>query len=274
MKTFAARHPMVFSSLLALALFGLTFASRAALPTYVVPTVENLPAELVRQPTQGEEVIADLISSENLYGLLSALLAVVLLTRLGWWREAGFDWPSRVRNLHLLLFPSLVCALSFLGGAGARGPALFASALLSIIVAVFAEEALYRGIFWRALAPKGVVRAMVTTSLLSGALFLAGSAPTAPWPETVYLSVLTFCAGFTYAALRWRTASIWPPILLHLALGLSAEFSTPETVPYLSLLLVLATTLGFVGYGLLLLRNPHKRADGALTTQEGPSQVR
>ncbi len=208
MKTFAARHPVVFSSLLALALFGLTFASRVALPTYVVPTVEDLPAELLRQPTQGEEAIADLVSSENLYGLMSALLAVFLLTGLGWWREAGFDRPSRVRNLRLLLFPLLVCALSFLGGVGIRGPALFASALLSILVAVFAEEALYRGIFWSTLAPKGVVRAMVVTSLLSGALFLARSAPVAPWPETVYLSVLTVCAGFTYAALRWRTASI------------------------------------------------------------------
>lgn len=96
----------------------------------------------------------------------------------------------------------------------------------------------------------------------------------APWPETIYLSLLTFCAGFTYAALRWRTASIWPPILLHLALGLSAEFSTPEAIPYLSLLLVLATTLGFAGYGLILLRNPRARADGALTTQEEPSRVR
>jgi len=273
-KTFATRHPVVFSSLLALALFGLTFASKAALPAYVVPSVENLPAELVRQPTQGEQAIADFRNAQNLYAVMSALLAVVLLTGLGWWREAGFDRPSRMRNPLLLLFPLLVCALSFLGGVGIRGPALFASALLSILIVVFAEEALYRGIFWRALAPKGVVRAMVVTSLLSSALFLVGSSPVAPWPETVYLSVLTFCTGFTYAALRWRTASIWPPILLHLALGLSAEFSTPETIPYLSLLFILTTTLGFVGYGLILLRNPRARADGALTTQEEPPRVR
>ncbi len=273
MKTFATRHPVVFSSLLALALFGFTFASRAALPTYVTPTVENLPAELVRKPTQGEEAITNLMSSENLYVLMSALLAVVLLTRLGWWREAGFDRISRIRNPLLLLFPFLVCAVSFLGGIGVRGPALFASALLSILIAVFAEEALYRGIFWRVVAPKGVTRAMVVTSLLSGALFMVGSAPVSPWPETVHLSVLTFCAGFTYAALRWRTASIWPPILLHLALGLSAEFSTPETIPYLSLLLVLAYTVGFIGYGLILLRNPRARADGTLKTKEESPRV-
>lgn len=274
MKTFATRHPVVFSSLLALALFGLTFASKAALPAYVAPSVENLPAELVREPTQGEQAIADLRNAQNLYAVMSALLAVVLLTGLGWWREAGFASPSRMRNPLLLLFPLLVCALSFLGGVGIRGPALFASALLSILITVFAEEALYRGIFWKMLAPKGVVRAMVVTSLLSGALFLVGSSPIAPWPETVYLSVLTFCTGFTYAALRWRTASIWPPILLHFALGLSAEFSTPETIPDLNLLLILTTTLGFVGYGLILLRNPRARADGALTTQAELPRVR
>ena len=263
MRIFAARHPVVFASLLALALFSLALASRAALPTYVTPSVENLPADLATPPTQSEEALNTLKSSENLYGLVSALLAVILLTRLCWWREAGFDRPSRNGNPVLLLFPFFVGALSFLGGVSIRGPALFASALLSILIVVFAEEALYRGIFWRALAPKGAGRATVATSLLSSAIFLAGSDPEAPWPETVYLLVLTFCAGFAYAVLRWRTGSVWPPMVLHFMLALSAGFSTPETVPYLSPLLVLASTLGFLGYGLLLLCRPHTPADDA-----------
>lgn len=166
--------------------------------------------------------------------------------------------PSRFRDPHLLLFPLLVGALSFLGGVQLPGAGLLTSALLGLLVATFAEEALYRGVFWQLLAPEGVMRAAATISLLSSALFLVRSAPVAPWPETVYLSVLTFCAGFVYAALRWRTASIWPPILLHLALGLSAEISTPERVPYLVTLLVLTYTLGFIGYGLFLLRNQRR----------------
>lgn len=33
---------------------------------------------------------------------------VLVLIWLGWWREAGFNEPSRWRNLHLLWFPLLV----------------------------------------------------------------------------------------------------------------------------------------------------------------------
>ncbi|HZB81940.1 MAG TPA: hypothetical protein VE288_03720, partial [Rubrobacteraceae bacterium] len=71
------------------------------------------------------------------------------------------------------------------------------------------------------------------------------------------------CAAFMYAALRWRTASVWPAMLVHAVFSFASAISTPGAVPYLILLLGIASTLGFVGYGVLLLRNPRVRADGA-----------
>lgn len=259
-RTFVERHPLAFSLLLTLVLFGLLFMSIAALPVPVVSSVADLPPEALERPSKGEQALIILRNPLNLFWALATLLAVVLLTRLGWWREAGFNGPSRWRNLHLLSFPLLAGMLGLLGGVRIPDPVLLAAVLAGILVATFGEEALYRGLMWRALAPKtGVMRAVVTTSLLSGVLNLGRLESVGPWPEAVYLAVLAICGSFTYAALRWRTASIWPVILLHLALNVAAEISTPGFVPYLRPLLAFAIPLVLLGYGLFLLRNPDER---------------
>ena len=107
-----------------------------------------------------------------------------------------------------------------------------------------------------------VLRAVVVTSLLSGVVAFGMLTLARPWPEALLLAALTVCGGFTYAALRWRTASVQPTIGAHLAFALPFSISTPDTVPYLLPLLALACTVGFVAYGLFLLRNPRVRADG------------
>jgi hypothetical protein len=51
-------------------------------------------------------------------------------------------------------------------------------------------------------------------------------------------------------------------------LGVIGGISTPETVPSLASPLIIAMTLGFVGYGLFLVRSPPVRADGDPPVQE------
>ena len=243
-------------------MFGLLLASRAVLPASPITSVAEIPPEALDRPSGAERALAVVATSENLFWALATLLAVVLIARLGWWGEAGFNGPSHWRNLRLLLFPLLVGASGLVGGVRSLEPALFVPALLSMLVAAFGTEAIYRGLLWRALAPKtGVTRLVVTTSLLYGALNLGRLASAGPWPEAVYLTVLATCSGFTYAALRWPTASIWPVILLHFVFDLSGEIAAPGSVPYLRPLLALATPLVLLAYGLFLLRNPRVRSD-------------
>ena len=225
--------------------------------------MENLPPDLRVPPSDLGRALTALVSPENLFRVLEILLAGLLLTRLRWWRESGFNEPPRWRNSHLLWVPLLVGALPLFGGVSIPGPAFFASVLLAAFLAAFADEALYRGVMWRALVPTGLVRAVLLTALLSGALHFAGLVVLSrPWPEAFLLATLTTCGGFTYAALRWRTASIWPVILLHFASAFVSSVSTPGAVPYLVPLLFFAGTLGLVVYGLFLIRNPRVRADG------------
>ncbi len=269
MKALAVRYPVVFSVLLALVLFGLLSLSQAAVPTAPVGAVGELTQEQVRQPTEFERALASVRNVETLYLMSALVVAAGLLTWLGWWRQAGFNRPSRWKNLVLLWFPLLVIALTLSGGARVSGPFLLAATVFVVLLTTLGQELIFRGVMWRALVPAGLIKAVVVTSLLSGALTLARTTSSGPWPEAVYLTLTATCGGFTYAALRWRTASIWPPIVINFLLVLAIDVATVRSTIYPYLLL--ANTLGFVAYGLFLLRNRRVRADGGLTAEDSHS---
>ena len=262
MRRFAHRRPLIFSLTLTLVLFGLAIFSRVVFPRAPVGNIEKLPEKAFQPPSGLALISSEMKNPDTLFWALAVLLALGLLARAGWWREAGFNRPSQWRNLRLLWFPLLVSALALTSGVFVSGPASLVSALLVVLVATFGEELVYRGVVWRALVPSGPVRAMVLTSLLSGALVLGRTGTDGPWPEAVRLTTLAVCGGFTYAALRWRTTSIWPVILVHTAFAFATDIATLGTVTYP--LVMTSSTLGFVAYGLYLLRDRRTRADGGV----------
>lgn len=265
------RRPVAFCLLVTLALFVLTALSRISFPRTQVSNIEKLPQKAFEPPTGLDRVVSDLKSPDVLFWGLAILFALALLFSTGLWREAGFNRPI-TRNLRLMWFPLFVGALALSGGVFVTGFDGLFSTFLVVLVAVFAEELLFRGLMWRALTPAGPVGAMVVTSLLAGALVLGRSATDGPWPEAVRLTTLTVCGGFVYAALRLRTASLWPVILVHTAFVFALDVSTLGTVTYP--IVMLLSTLGFVFYGLFLLRHRQVRADGGLTRKPKPARVR
>lgn len=256
MKIFVDRHPVAFCLLLTLVLFGLWSVCMVVLPRTPVSNVAELPPELKSQLSERERALFAVSNPENMFRVLTVVLAVSLLGWLGWWREAGFNRPSRWRNLHLLLLPLVVSTLTVLGGVRLSGPALLASILFGALLAAFSDEAIFRGIAWRALVSSGVMRAVLATSVLSGTLLFGRLAWAGPWPEAFLLTMLTICAAFTYGALRWRTGSVWPVMLLHFVFAFASNVSMLPS-------LVAVSTFGLLGYGLLLLRNPRVRTDRA-----------
>jgi membrane protease YdiL (CAAX protease family) len=270
-RRFASRHPFAFSVLVTLAVSGLDLVSRAVFPRVPVGNIEKLPQDAFEPPVGLGLIFSDMRSTDTLFWVLATVLALGLLVWTDWLGEAGFNRMSQWRNLRLLLFPLLVCVLTLSGGLFGSGPASLVSAFLTALIAAFGEEIVFRGLLWRALAPAGPVRAVILTSLLSGLLVLGMTATEGPWPEAVRLTVLTLCGGFTYGALRWRTTSIWPVILVHTAFAFAVSIATLGTFTYP--LMMLLSTLGFVAYGLYLLRNPRVRADGGLI-KPAPSRVR
>src|SRR5918998_1028219 len=163
------------------------------------------------------------------------------------------------RPLLFLWFPLFVGVLTLSGGVFVAGFDALVSAFLIVLVATVGQEFLFRGLMWRAFVPWGPVGAMLATSILAGFLVLGRAATDGPWPEAVRLTALTVCGGFTYGALRWRTASIWPVLFMHVAFAFTVDTSTLGTVSYP--IMMLLSTLGFVAYGIFLLRNSRVRAD-------------
>jgi uncharacterized protein len=270
-RDFAGRRPFAFSVLVTLALFGLDLTSRAVFARAPVGNIEKLPRDAFEPPVGLGLILSDMRSPDTLFWALATVLALGLLVWTGWLGEAGFNRMSQWRNLRLLLFPLVVCALTLSGGLFGSGPASLVSAFLTALIAAFGEEIIFRGLLWRALAPAGAVRAVILTSLLSGLLVLGMTATEGPWPEAARLTALAFCGGFTFGALRWRTTSIWPVILVHTAFAFAVSIATLGAVAYP--LMMLLSTLGFVAYGLYLLRNSQVRADGDLK-KTAPSRAR
>lgn len=271
MRRLLDRRPGLFCLGVTLVLFVLTVISRLSFPRTPVKNIKRLPQKAFEPPAGLDRVITDLKSPDVLFWALAILLAVALLYGTGLWREAGFNRPI-TRNLRLLWFPLFVGVLALSGGAFMSGFDALASTFLVVLVAVFAEEILFRGLLWRALAPRGPVAAMILTSLLAGVLALGRAATDGPWPEAVRITALAVCGGFTYAALRWRTASLLPVIAVHLAFAFALDISTLGSVTYR--ITMLLSTLGFVFYGIFLLRNRRARADGGLTPKPKPARVR
>jgi membrane protease YdiL (CAAX protease family) len=245
-----------------LLLFGITFASRAVFPMAPVGDISKLPQKALEPPEGLGLILSDMKSPDTLFWALAILLGFALLAWTGWWDDAGFTRPSRWRNIRLLAFPLLV----FTAGAVA-----LISTFLTVLVATIGEETIFRGLLWRAFVQQGPVLAVILTSVLAGLLVLGRTATDGPWPEAVRLAALTFCGGFTYGALRWRTTSIWPAILVHTVFAFAVGTATLGTFRFR--LVILLSTVGFVAYGLYMLRNPRVRADGGLT-KRAPSRVR
>ena len=270
MRRLLDRRPGLFCLAVVAALFVLTAMSRLSFPRAPVKNIERLPQKAFEPPTGIDRVITDLKSPDVLFWGLAILLAVVLLHGAGLWREAGFNRPI-TKNLKLLWFPLFVGVLTLSGGMFVAGFDALASAFLVVLIAVFAEELVFRGLLWRVLAPGGPVGAMILTSLLAGVLTLGRAATDGPWPEAVRVTTLAVCGGFTYAALRWRTGSLLPVVVVHAAFAFAVDISTLGTVTYRVTMLL--STLGFVFYGLFLLRNRQARADGGLAGPK-PARVR
>lgn len=258
LKTRTERHPLIFALLLLLTLIGLTLLARSAIPSAPIGDVSDLSPEALTEPTALDRVATALRNADTLFWTLALALAAGLIVLLGLWREAGFGSP-RWRNLRLLLFPLAVCAFALSDGFLLPDPGPLFTGLLVVFIAVLAEEAIFRGLLWRAFIPRGPLIAVAVTSALTGLLFLARST-TDIAPEATRLTLAAICGGVIFGALRWRLASVWPVVAVHAALAYVPTVSALGSTKYP--VLVWTSTLGFVLYGLFLLRNRRVRADG------------
>jgi len=191
--------------------------------------------------------------------VLTAAVTVVLAGTRGW-PTAGFH--ARVAQPRLLIVPAVVALAPLIGGVRLPGAGLLAVFVLGYAATGFFEEALFRGLILGVLRPAGVWPAV----WISSALFAAAHLPNMLFGQapaiTVAQAVGTFCFGVGYAAVRLRTGSVWPLMVLHFLADLLLRIDALPGWAHWTVM-VGGDTLLLI-YGLVLLRrNGRAAADSA-----------
>ncbi len=247
MKNFAVRVPFVFGILVSLAaVLGQVW------PLWLPGLSQNLQVVAAR--------VTDL------------LIAIVLLSLLGWWREAGFirfeSWRILLPYLPLILVDLLILGLLFTSSPiQVTDPAMILFGLASFAVGGFVEEALFRGVVLRAFLPGGLMKAALLSAIVFSLAHLPNLLVGQSLGATALQLVRTFLVGFAFVAPLAYTRNIWPLVILHMVINFSSFLASGNITliftqaPSTSQVLLEIVIFGLVAlYGFWLLRRAGRQA--------------
>ncbi|ABY36340.1 MAG TPA: CPBP family intramembrane metalloprotease [Chloroflexus aurantiacus] len=198
--------------------------------------------------------------------MLNALLAIVILSVLGWWREAGFNAPTQWQNVHLLLVPLvLLIGPTLLFQPQLPAPGNIIVLLIVTLLIGFQEEAIFRGVLLHALRPQGVMNAVLISAGLFGIIHI-NSLLVGRDPIFVLAQIIaSFLGAIGLGALRIRLNSVVPLVLLHafndfLQFSATGGMEAGEVALYIPILKVVISGLMAL-YGVYLLRGYREDID-------------
>jgi len=204
----------------------------------------------------------DLVAEAVLAVVVLALIAV-----LGWWRSTGFAIPrAEWRHLRLLVLPFALTLLRFLGGVK---PAVDGGTMALLVVGYtfnsLAEDGMFRGVMPRVLRDRGLLVAVVVSSLFFGLAHFGNiiSRPDQSVAITAAQALGAFTQGIGLVALRLVNNTIWPVMLIHL---LGDLFGQVGGVPIV-LANVIESTVMLV-YGIWIYRRYRPELQRSLDTRD------
>lgn len=168
-----------------------------------------------------------------------ALIVILPVALLRWWPEVGLARGVNGRGILLCLLPALLIvgpellALPLVVG-NATALILIVSLVLSLLVG-FAEEGMFRGVILCSLLPRGIWPAVLLSSLCFASVHLTNLLGGASWGYIFNQLISTAGVGVLFAALRLRTGSLWPGILLHAAhdiVGMIVQGMNPTVIRF------------------------------------------
>ncbi len=235
-RTFAERHPWLFSILILLLIFavngvGVVVAGRVGLPPTTFATYTELTL---------------------------LVLFVIIVSVMGWWRRIGFRPVGSSQSLALYLPAFIPVVGNLIFGVRVRAiPAILLFLLLSLAVG-FVEETAFRGLILRSFMPRGTWTAVLVSSgffgFAHGINILAGS-------NDLYVLVqigYALAIGFAFAAMAVRGGAIWPLMIAHALTDFAAFINSGELggqgVSLGLVVIAFIYIVVFVGYGVYLLR--------------------
>jgi membrane protease YdiL (CAAX protease family) len=192
------------------------------------------------------------------------LLAVVAWQR---WDDLGLKTAPAPGSLRLLWLPALYIAAFLVLGASLGLPplAVIAFVLINTFFVGLSEELMFRGVLLQGLRHSMAIwPAILITSLLFGAIHSLNVFTTGHLLSALMQSGAALLSGLLFIAIRLRTGSLWPAIIVHGlwdfgTFTLSAaggQMASPEVAPTgLQMLLPVLLVLPNALYALWLLRH-------------------
>lgn len=165
----------------------------------------------------GEEAaLAELVKNGpgwQFLGAVALLLAAIAAFK---WRDLKFVPPHSL--VKVMWFPVLVLlslsSLMILSGLPSSTVILWVA--FNTFLVGFSEEVMFRGVLFRALLENMAVwPAIITTTILFGAVHSLNGFNTGDWSGALLQSVTAAMSGLIFIAIVIRTGSIWPAIIYH-----------------------------------------------------------
>lgn len=215
---------------------------------------------------QGTQSLAEMVSSGVAPGLV--LAPVFLIAVMAWlrWDGLGLSAPVSGRSLLILWLP-LLYILGILFATTANGwpsTQIIGFVAINCILVGVSEELMFRGILLRgALERMTITKALILSSILFGLVHVSNVFITGLLLDSVIQATAAFMSGIFYVAVRIRTRSLYPMIIVHalwdFSLFVMAKSVTSPVTAEIGttgkVLGPLAMALPLFLYGLFLLRH-------------------
>jgi membrane protease YdiL (CAAX protease family) len=196
----------------------------------------------------------------------TVLLPLALVHAFGLWKEVGFD-AGKVRPAPVFLVSLLLVPMSLALGVHVRPGSDIATDLAIQFFNAFGEELLFRGLVFLILLRLPVWQAIALNGVLFGSMHLLHGFMEGHWDIAARQAVFTSLGGALFAAVRYRTGSLWLAIALHMLKNLAVMYSNLGTAagPQAESIaqgVTVVLELLVVGYVIAAMRRPLQERDG------------
>lgn len=194
---------------------------------------------------------------EGIANITLTLMAVLLLSLMGWWRVVGFRRPAKSSDLLYFMVPLLPVAISLLAGLEITSVLLIQVLAITLLVG-FSEEAIFRGLMLNALKAQSVWKAAIITALLFG---LSHSLNLLSGQNVVNTLVQIFYAlavGFAFSAVVLKTGILWPLVIAHFLIDFTAMLGKADFSPVWNIILGVGIAIVFANYGVFVMLQNRK----------------
>ncbi|MGL4311720.1 MAG: lysostaphin resistance A-like protein [Paracoccaceae bacterium] len=158
------------------------------------------------------------VTGQVLWSVAAAGLFLLLVIRLTGWPDPGLGKRPSFSAMRLAWLPLLLLSLVWAATVAIGMPPAPVLALLAIncLMIGLSEELMFRGILLQGLAARGRLwTAIILSAAIFGACHALNALATQDIAMALLQSVAAFLVGFPLVALRLRSGSLWPPVLLH-----------------------------------------------------------